>query len=469
MDYNLPNSTNYVWGPGGQPPELKQLQIGEKTGIQSVITSPWVLRWQALPTTYNTYRLVRKHPTIALARAISAAPIMAAEWAVKSKDAMENGQQVPDAWLNLIQDDLLPLRQTFLEAALFYGNVDFGYQSYEKVFQYRGDVMHLRKLKPLLHDITELILMPDGGFAGIKQPTAWLGVENALLIPFRVEGSLWYGQPLLENVREIYYQWCDANDGAARYDRKVAGGRIVVHYPIGQTEVNGTTKDNSDIAAEILQTLQSAGAVAVPRDMAAYVSGLNTTSPGWEIEILDKGAGLQPTFVDRLAYLDKLLVRGILLPERSVLEGTHGTLAEAEAHGDVALANADLMHRYITQLVNWHVVDQLLRVNFGPVAAGCVYLEASPIVDSKQQFLREVYKEVLANPSGFLEEYGQIDTNAIKDQLGVPKSKEIAQHGDQEAAPRAALPSEGVDAKSPVAATIKRIYASLGSNGNGRG
>ena len=80
------------------------------------------------------------------------------------------------------------------------------------------------------------------------------------LIPFRVEGSLWYGVPLLENIRETYYQWCDANDGAARYDRKVAGGRLVVHYPLGQSpDGNGVLRDNSVLAEEILHTLQSSG------------------------------------------------------------------------------------------------------------------------------------------------------------------------------------------------------------------
>ena len=67
VQYNLFNSEQFVWGPMGPPPTLKKLQFGEQTGIQSVITSPWVLRWQALPATYNTYRTIRRNPTVALA------------------------------------------------------------------------------------------------------------------------------------------------------------------------------------------------------------------------------------------------------------------------------------------------------------------------------------------------------------------------------------------------------------------
>lgn len=466
MDYGLFNSENYVWGPGGPPAEMTQLQVGERTGIQSVITSPWVLRWQALPTTYNTYRMIRKHPTIALARAMSAAPVLAAEWTVESE-----GADVPKEWTEFIREQLMPLRQTFLEAALFFGNVDFGYQGYEKVFAQKGSTIRLVKLKPLLHDITEIIISPNGGFLGFKQPAAWLGVENALLIPFRVEGSLWYGQPLLENIRGTYYRWCSADDGADRYDRKVAGGRIVVHYPLGQTQDRlGNMRDNSELAQEILATLQSAGAVAVPRDVAAFIQGLNQASPGWEIDILDKGAGLQPMFVSRLDYLDKLLVRGLLLPERSVLEGQHGTLAEAEAHADIGLNSADLVHRYVTQLVNWHVVDQLLVLNFGEQARGKVWIQAAPIADVKQTFLRQVYTAILTNPNGFMEEYGRIDGAALMDSLGVPKVEETEGAPAQPAStPVAAIPTPGVDASTPVAATIRRIYASMGiGGGNGQ-
>ena len=74
-------------------------------------------------------------------------------------------------------------------------------------------------------------------------------------------------------------------------------------------------------------------------------------------------------------------------------------------------------------------MDQLLVLNFGEAARSSVWLEAAPILDSKREFLRAVYQAVLSNPRGFLEEYGQIDTNAIKDAIGVPKAREVAQHG----------------------------------------
>jgi hypothetical protein len=79
-----------------------------------------------------------------------------------------------------------------------------------------------------------------------------------------------------------------------------------------------------------------------------YVEPLGTESAGWEIDILDKGTALQPSFTDRLGYLDKCLARGILVPERSILEGRYGTRADAQSHADAGLMIAEQTYPYVT-------------------------------------------------------------------------------------------------------------------------
>jgi len=44
----------------------------------------------------------------------------------------------------------------------------------------------------------------------------------------------------------------------------------------------------------------------------------------------------QGSFIDRQKYLDALKMRAFGLPERSILEGSHGTKAEADVHADIA-------------------------------------------------------------------------------------------------------------------------------------
>ena len=397
-----------------QPP----VKFGEQTGFQAIITSSWVLRWAAMPTTYAAYRQIRKHPTIALARILCAAPVLAAEWSVKAKDGAD-----PE-WVRLIQDTFMPLRERFLEPALLYGNIDFGYMGFEKVFEQVDGYDKITKLKPLLQDITEICIGHRGEFLGFRQWGTEIGLANAIHVGFRVEGSYLYGIPLLENVRPIYNDWMECNEGAKRYDRHVAGAHWVIQYPDVMVVHNGVQKSAAQVAQEVLWTLESAGGVAIPRDVAAWMQQLGTDNPGWIVELQSTGTQEQAGFVDRLNYLDKQMCRGLLLPDRSVLEGTHGTKEEAQTHLDAAMVTKDLEHRYCTAELQRQAVNEMLVLNFGPKAKDQVELEASPIVDSKRELFKDLYKQVLDNPQAALAEFAKMDMDAMRDALGIPKAKE---------------------------------------------
>jgi len=385
---------------------------------------------KSLPATYTTYRTIRKHPTIALARAMSVAPVVAAEWSVEADD------DVDDEVVKFVQDQLIGLREPLMQTAMECG-IDYGWAPFEKVFYLTRDGrIGLWKLKPLLVDLTEvLIVKATGAFDGFKQTPAEgspvvIPAEYAFNVPFRVEGTNWYGASLLENIRPTYNTWMDANDGAARYDRKLAGSHWVVYYPPEQSSVDGVTGelvDNGVLADRILKSLETSGAISVPRKVAKYLDQLNAQTPdkSWEITMLSDDSPRQPSFIERLNYLDKLMVRGLLLPERSLLEGQFGTKAEAGVHADAAVTQRDLEHRHVTRMVNWYVLDQLLALNWGEEMRGKVRLEASPLADDAQQWLREIYRKLLENHNGFIEEFMTIDRDALKDTLGVPKSAEV--------------------------------------------
>src|SRR5574343_1237733 len=415
------------------------------TGAQSVASSlGGAFSAASSPATYATYREMRRHPTIALARALAVAPIVAARWSVAAdKDA-------PDGAADLITSQFLPIREPLVEQAML-GGCDFGHQPWEKVLGLNPDGYQvIRRFKPLLQDITEILTdKPTGAYTGFRQNKSDVPLANCLLISFRVEGTDWRGQSLLENARSTWTEWREANGGAARYDKKIAGSHFMIRFPIGRSrDINGAYQDNRDLATWILAALESSGSVAFPDEMASYMEGLAQNNSSWRIELLSDSTPRQPSFIERLNYLDKLLVRAILVPERAVLEGEHGTLAEATAHADAALQHAELQHRHVTRMVNWHAVDQVLWLNYGDEARGKVRLEAAPIIDEKLSFLREVYRSILANPSGFLEEFGMLDTDSLKDAIGVPKSDMVAaanEDGSVDGLGDIAVPVPGVD------------------------
>jgi len=437
-------------------------KTGEQTGKQVVIRAGRLLEGLNLlgsssrAERFNTYRQIRQDPTIAMARALSAAPIISAEWSVEADD------DVGDEAVKWISDQFLPIRESLVDSAMF-GGIDFGHAPFEKVFAVdESGRIGIRRFKPLLQDITEILTTETGAFAGFRQNKQDVPLANCLLIPFRVEGTDWEGQSLMETVRKIWEKWEAANAGADRYDKKLAGSHFVVGWPDGESfDQNGQLQANYLIAERMLQALESSGSIAFPTQFNAALEGLNQQKPGWDIRILEDSSSRQPGFVERLRYLDSLKVRAMLLPERAVTEGQHGTLAESGAQIDFALTHCDLMHRHITRLINWHAVDQLLALNWGEAARGKVRLVAAPIVDAKLLFLREVYRLVLANPSGFLGELGMIDTDALKDALGVPKAQEVAQPDVE--------PPVAADVSGPLAATVRRMMRTLKRNGAKQG
>jgi len=134
--------------------------------------------------------------------------------------------------------------------------------------------------------------------------------------------------------------------------------------------------------------------------------------------MMDGVSGGQTSFISRLKYLDVLKVRGLLLPERTILEGEHGTKAEAGVHVAMAIAARE-------QLVNKQVLDKLVELNWGEEQVGKVRLVQAPLVDEDKKFLQELYLAVLNDPTAFAQELASYDLDSMKDKLSIPKNDSV--------------------------------------------
>jgi len=400
--------------------------IKEKTSAQilAALLNSTLPRESGSPT-YKELRQLRKDPTISLVRQLSIAPILASPWAVEvTDDAPEGAKEFIDAQMK-------PLRMHILRTG-FLGCTDFGWQSFEKVFELLPNgLVGIKKLKPLLHDITTILVAKDtGALLGVKQ-TLGIGTEvslttdEVLVLYIDVEGTNWYGQGLLGIAKSVQDDWVIANKVAKKYDSKVAGSHWVVWYPEGTTVFNGIENvDNFDVAQQLLNSLEASGKIAIPTGIKDLADDLDKQSGGgWRIELLDDGTPKQLSMVARMKYLDSLKVRAFGFPERAILEGQFGTKAEAQQHANMALVNIEVRHKVVVQLVNWHLVNQLLRINYGPEFENTVFISPAPIVDLVLQYMRQVYTDILRSPDGILVVEG-IDIQAMQDQLMIP-SKEV--------------------------------------------
>lgn len=378
-----------------------------------------------LPVSYDTYRTIRKHPTVRLGRAMLLAPICAGQWTVETDD------DVDDTVVELIQTEVVDRRDAILPPALR-ARCDFGWASFEIVYRVREGHISVAKYKPLLADLTTILVEPNtGDFAGFRQGQIDVPPEQSLLVTSELEGCEWYGTSTLEAIRSTYNDWVAANEAAARYDRRVAGAATVVRYPRGMTiQADGTEKDNSTIANEIATAISGGGRIVLPQPLEESIREVGEQGAryvGWLIEFLGDGNPKQYSFVPRLGYLDKLLLRGLLLPERTLTEGQFGTKAEAGVHVEFAMVQLQETHRTVTAEINTQVVDRLVGLNFGPDVVGKVKLVAAPLVDAEREWLRSLYTNIVKQPSGFLTAMESLDFDAIMDSLGLPKRQEVVQ------------------------------------------
>lgn len=374
---------------------------------------------------YSTFREMRKDPTIALARQLVIAPILASSWSVERKEGVE------DEIVDFIDDQLSSVRLHLLETAML-GCIDFGWQGFEKVFTVNEDGrIAVSKLKPLLQDYTKILVeIENGAYAGLRQDNTAsipiiLRAQETLLFNVNVEGTYWYGEPILEAVRDPYEKWVEVEKAAAKYDKKIAGSHWVIHYPPGTSKVNGVDTDNFVVAKNVINSLEASGTIAIPRTVEGFLDTLNVNAPdAWKVELISATGISGTALTERQKYLDALKVRAFGVPERAILEGQFGTKAEAEAHADLAIVAMEIRHKNLIRIINWHLVNQLVRLNFGKGYENRVYVEPAPLVDLALQFLRDIYKNILSSPEGFLLETDTIDKEALKDRLGIPVNAE---------------------------------------------
>lgn len=381
---------------------------------------------------YDKARAMRKDPTLSMVRQLVVAPAMSPLWNYNEKKG------APEGAAEFVREQLDELR-TYLIRTTMYGCIDFGFQAFEKVFDTDDDDrIVLRKMKSLLPDWLEILVnVRTGAYAGLRDwhpYDGWyvqLQPNKTFLHAFDVEGTYWYGKSLLENAVTAYDQWIVANDANERYDRKIAGSHWVIHYPMGISTVNGTEKNNEVIAQEILNAIQSSSGIAVPKKLEEFNVGDGDEVPNaWEVELIsDKGA-TQVAFLDRMNYLDRLKVRALGFPERSILEGKYGTKAEAETHADFAVSNILLRADDLIRDINWYLVDQIMELNYGPKSKGTVRITADAIGADVKRFLRDVYIKMISDPKGFISEMARIDPKALRSSLQIPSDADDDEETD---------------------------------------
>ena len=376
------------------------------------------------PGTFVTYRAISSHPTVALAMRIVTAPVVSNTWGWRASDA------APAGAVDFIKSMLAPMRVSLLTHGL--SALSFGFAAFEKVWAVEGGRMVLQKLKPLLPEMTSVLLDSSGNFWGLRnqvagQPARDLPASKCFLYTYDGECGNAYGRSRHENVRATWSMAQQTATRLAQYQKKVAGVIAQLHYPEGSSrDASGAERGNDSIAQEILEAVSMGKSVRFPNLFASVEDPTTAAALAgksqWVLSQFDPGGSdYSAGLLNALAYYDKLLFRGWLRPERVGLEASHGTRADAAEHSETAIVDSELVAQDFAAALNRQVVDDVLSLNHGDGARGSVWIEPSPISDTRNDTDRALLTTLLTHPATAAAVASQIDVAVLLDDLDVPR------------------------------------------------
>jgi hypothetical protein len=402
-----------------------QNRPGIATAALSGFTTP--------PTgTYETYRRMNNHPTIALAKSIVLSPIYRNAWTWTSRP------DAPQEWLDFAQQTISPLRHQLLRDGL--RALDYGWFGAEIIWQEKSGRLSIQRVKPLLPDATTILTDDNGNFTGLENRAGSAPITlpadqaKAFLYTYDGESDNPYGRSRHENVRhQAWAPSLQVADKLGQYLKKVAGLVIQLHYPEGTSrDATGAERSNDFIAQQILDAVSQGRSVRLPNlfasvsadgsdprslETAAALAGKSQwVLSAFEGSAADHAAGLLKT----LDYLDKLLFRGWLRPERAGLEGTHGTRSDAAVHTDTGLLDSELIDLDFAAAVNQQLINPLLVANFGEIARDAVTVQPNPLSNDATETNRRIVQSLLTNPTLSPQIAAKIDIDSLLADLAVP-------------------------------------------------
>lgn len=415
---------------------------------------------------YKTYRWMLNHPVVRLVRSIATGPTLASYWQYKAAD-----ESVPQARVDLIQKMFDRIRQQSMSDIM--RGRDYGWAGFEPIWDTAGGETRLEELKPLLPDLTTILVSKKGRFTGLQQASGEVidlkadqqGILQAgLPAPFKAwvytydkECGNLHGRSWLENIRDTAWKdWLDCAQQIQKIGAKIAGTQGILKTPPNmKTEAIAAFKALSNGAPGMwLPSLAMNIDPNGQADMMKLLIDLSKTSL-ISLEVIDFGntAPSIAAILDRMKHAEELMFAGGLRSSRTGLEGQHGTKAEAGVHTDTAMLVAELDDDEIAAQAQT-LVDAVLELNFGHDSRGSVTIDPPPLVDAKSQRYSE-FLTAISTGQGVAEALANYaDIEEVFDGLDIP-TKEGATFEIKTPAPVA--PPAGNALHPRVAALSKRL------------
>jgi hypothetical protein len=332
----------------------------------------------------EVYHRMREDAQVAAGLAVIKEPVIAAGWSVTGESEVAR---------RFVESMLRPFWRKLLRSLLT--ALDYGFSALELVYDLDSDgnltITEVRDPDPLS---IALNVDDDGSLTGFTQlPDTFVPGERAVIFTHRGEHGNHYG---ISRLRSAYAAW-HAKKIMFLYTNRYFERRGVpitmIKYPPAPTAVtNGgvNTDTNSQKALDLGESLLANSVVAVPRVYDAQ------GREQWEIAFLEDAEN-GGNLIDYMNYLDKLILRALFVPERTITQDSAtGSYAMAQAHQEVFLMALDGLIADVEECINAQIVEPLLRYNFGSGSRQpAVRLVMERLSSQRRQIVAEVAKQML--------------------------------------------------------------------------
>lgn len=390
-----------------------------------------------LDTDRLTPRIVRKmreHPTITANLQVQALPMLRADWTIACDDA--DIAELVTTLYGAIHARIIRSMTRALWA---------GYSPNVLVWDIDGatgalTVADVRDLdpytcRPMVDDI--------GSYAGFYQDPPGGGTRVKIDDPRRtlwavegMESGNLYGRSLLIPAREAWQAQQTVGLYHLRYLERFGEPVVVARAPEGVVDRQETARlaamaynaehpdapmpvpasewvRQTDVALDIAQNLRHHSAVALPSKIIADPEGKGG-GQAWTLEYLTAGVADGGAFAEKIAALDRVMSRGMLVPSLLIEGGDAvGSNALGESHASVFRDNVEARLDDYAAQVTEHIIDRLVTFNFGE-SAPRARLEFAPIGNEDATRLWGIVEQLVT--SGAV----PVDAEALAARYGIP-------------------------------------------------
>lgn len=287
------------------------------------------------------------------------------------------------------------------------------------------------------------ILTSDSGGKVPREHSLWFVNE------FEEENANWYGVARIESAYRFWWSYWHTYYLRDRHAEQDADPALQIWYPPGfSRDADGKKINNRDVALEIGAGLRGGSTIAWPSDVHISDNGQISTTPLWKADFLQGGQNLA-AFNDLLSDIETSKLRACMVPEQALIEAKGGTSSRnaAASYEQIFTQSLEQTAKNMDEIWNKHIIRPVVEANWGPDAPE-VKLTTTGFQDHDLSLATELVKVAFSLDPNAL----PIKFETIMEQLGLPQySADEQREREQDAAKQAedAAPPEQIPGQDP--------------------